>query len=239
MGACVLITGSVRRIGAAIASEFAARGARLHLHANTSTAELAAFAERLRVEHSVIVHTHQADLSDPVQVERFLADVRATGARPDVVVNNASMFQEYYSATDLLDISHMTRLFTLNVMTPIVLAGMVAEAGAGQVINLVDSHIDLCCGQHVPYDVTKAALADATKRLAVMLAPRVRVNAIAPGLVLPPPGRDEEYLAELARPAPLGTPSSVADVVAAVRFLYDTSSVTGEIIMVDSGEHLL
>ena len=115
---------------------------------------------------------------------------------------------------------------------------MLAAADDGHVVNILDSHIDLACAQHVPYDVSKAALADATRRLAVLLAPKVRVNGVAPGLVLPPPGRDESFLNDLSSAAPMKRPSRVDDIVAAVRFLQDVQSITGEIIMVDSGEHL-
>lgn len=235
----VLITGASRRIGSAIARDFASRGFDLHLHANTSVTELGQLAESLESEFGVKVTRHIADLSDLGAVQRLVAALRNPGPVPTVVINNASIFEENYQSAATADIELVVKILTVNTAVPLVLSALLADLDGGQVINITDGHVDLTCAMHLPYDVSKAALADATRRLAVLLAPKVRVNAVAPGLVLPPPGRDQSHLERMALRAPLQRPSQLAHIIAAIRFLCDVDTVTGEIIMVDGGEHLV
>jgi pteridine reductase len=235
-----LVTGCAHRIGAAIARELASRGFNLHLHAHTSAEDLERLADDLRHEYRhIAVVTHIADFADFDSVRSFMSELTRQGSALSLVVNNASIFEEDYDLSAVWDIELVARTLMINTAVPLVLAGLVANAEDGHVVNITDGHVNLTCSSHLPYDVSKAALEDSTRRLAVLLAPNVRVNAIAPGLVLPPAGRDHEYLRQMALRAPLGKPSRVEDTIAALRFLCDTKSITGASIKVDSGEHLV
>ncbi|MFI1767338.1 SDR family oxidoreductase [Streptomyces sp. NPDC020800] len=234
-----LITGAARRIGAALAEDLAAQGYCLHLHAHTSGALLEQVAEDLRTRHGVRVRTHLADLADVTAVRRLVHDLIEDPHPPALVINNASEFLGHYDRAECTDIDTVARTLMVNTAVPIALSGVAAHGGNGHVVNITDAHTDLTCASHLPYDVSKAALADATARLAVLLAPGVRVNAVAPALVLPPPGAGEAELHEMAGRAPLLRPAPPADIVAAVRFLTGTASVTGQTIMIDSGAHLV
>lgn len=234
-----LITGAARRIGARIAHELARRGHPLHLHAHTNQRLLADLADQVRTRYGVQVTTHLADLSDAAAttdlIDRLTDDVHP----PTLIINNASEFLGTYPLRQSTDIELLARTLMVNTAVPIALAGMVAQAEEAHVINITDAHTDLTCSRHLPYDVSKAALADATRRLAMLLAPRVRVNAVAPALILPPPGATDDELYVLAERAPLRRPSAMDDVAAAVGFLIDTPSITGQSIMIDSGAHLV
>jgi pteridine reductase len=234
-----LVTGASRRIGAALAEELAARGHTLHLHAHTSRALVEQLARELREAHGVRVRTHIADLTDLEAVRRLLRQLTADPEPPVLIVNNASEFRTHYDFGECTDLDTVARTLMVNTVVPIALAGLAAQSIGGHVVNLTDAHTDLTCASHLPYDISKAALSDATRRLAVLLAPSVRVNAIAPALVLPPPGGDEAFLQQLAGRSPLLRPTSLTDIVAAFRFLLDTPSVTGQTIMIDSGAHLV
>ncbi|MGB3443757.1 MAG: SDR family oxidoreductase [Actinophytocola sp.] len=230
------VTGSSQRIGAAIATNLAARGLHLHLHANASADRLHRLASDLSDRYGVATRTHLADFRDPSAVDAMASTIATVGPRPGLLVNNAAVFGQYdYSAP--VELAAMIDILTVNTAVPILLTALVDDTD-GHVVNICDGHVDLTCSRHLAYDISKAALADATRRLAVRLGPNIRVNGIGPGLVLPPPHADEKHLTDLARNAPLRRPARLEDILSALDFLIDSPSVTGQMIMVDSGEHL-
>jgi NAD(P)-dependent dehydrogenase (short-subunit alcohol dehydrogenase family) len=109
----------------------------------------------------------------------------------------------------------------------------------GKIVNLLDRRIASLDAASVPYALTKKALAELTRLAALELAPGITVNGIAPGPVLPPPGKGEKYLRDHAGPVPLKRRITSEDIADAVMFLLKSDSITGQIVFVDGGQHLL
>jgi len=228
-----LITGAAQRTGADLARGLAACGYGLHLH--TRTSDPAPLARSLRTKADVPVRTHRVDLAD-IELVRSWAHLLRTGPCPPcLVINNASPFPPPHEIDDL---DRMEEGLRVHLMAPTILCAALPAQG-GHVVNMLDARLALLDGARPGYEVSKHALAVYTLLAARRLAPRVRVNAIAPGLLSPPPGRDETCLRALAHQrSPLGYPARSTDVVAALLFLEEAASVTGQIIHIDSGEHL-
>ncbi|WP_236572290.1 SDR family oxidoreductase [Nocardiopsis sp. FR4] len=228
-----LITGAAQRTGAHLARGLAAQGYGLHLH--THTRDPAPLARTLRAEAGIPVRTHRVDLADTEAVRTWAHHLRTGPCPPSLVVNNASPFPPPHHVDDLGLLEEGLRV---HLMAPVLLHAALPEEG-GHVVNMLDARLSLLDGVRPGYEVSKHALAAHTLLAARRLAPHVRVNAIAPGLLLPPPGHDEKHLRALARQRScLGHPAQPDDVVAALLFLEQARSVTGQIIHVDSGEHL-
>jgi NAD(P)-dependent dehydrogenase (short-subunit alcohol dehydrogenase family) len=127
----------------------------------------------------------------------------------------------------------------INAWAPLVLGRDFARvAGKGKIINLLDTRL---CGydfKHVSYILSKHSLYVLTRMMALEFAPGITVNAVSPGLILPPPGKDADYLLELARTLPLAMHGGPEDIVEAVLFLLRSDFITGQVINVDGGRHL-
>jgi NAD(P)-dependent dehydrogenase (short-subunit alcohol dehydrogenase family) len=230
---CAVITGSGRRVGAHVARYLARQGYTVHLHARTSPLE--AFASELRQEFGSTVFTHHVDLEDQEELRAWAQELRDTRLPPTLLINNASLFPP---AHGMADVQHLERGLRVHLLAPIVLVDIFAASG-GHVVNMLDARLPLMDGLRPGYELSKQALSTFTLMAAKLLAPRVRVNAIAPGLLLPPVGNESEDLGGLARRrSPLRRSARMEDVVAALSFLEGATSVTGQVINVDSGEHL-
>ncbi|WP_017588765.1 SDR family oxidoreductase [Nocardiopsis ganjiahuensis] len=228
-----LITGAAHRIGAHLARTLAAHGYGLHLH--TRTRGLTPLAETLRQQHATPVITHRVDLSDRTATHHW-ARTLATGPQPpDLIVNNASPFPAPHRIDDL---AVLDEGLAVHLIAPTQLYAALPDHG-GHVVHLLDARLPLLDSLRPGYELSKHTLAAHTLLAARRLAPRIRVNALAPGLVLPPPGHDQEYLEHLAIiRAPLQTPARLDDMGSALLFLDHAASVTGQIIHIDAGEHL-
>lgn len=233
-----LVTGGAVRLGRAIALGLARDGHDLAVHYHAS-AEPAA---TLRAEVEALGRrcvTVQADLSDASGPRAVVTAARDAFDRLDVLVNGAASFDE----RPLLeaDAAVFDAVMALNVRAPHLLvreaAGLLGEA-RGCVVNLVDLSAFQPWTAYPIHAVSKAALAHLTKVQARALAPAVRVNAVAPGSVLPPEDHDPERLEALRRRTPLGTLGTPDDVVEAVRYLVRAPFVTGQVLTVDGGRIL-
>jgi pteridine reductase len=232
------VTGAARRIGATIARTLHPGGYDLALHCRNSCDELDALAaelERVRPESTV---TLQADLADADCLPELVDAALARFGRLDALVNNASAFHPTPIGT--ITPSQWDDLFAANARAPLFLAQAAAPhlaARGGAIVNLVDIHADRPLREHSVYCMAKAALAMATRALALELAPDVRVNGVAPGAVLwPEAGKDEAERAHLVARTPLARIGTPADVAGAVLWLLrDAPYVTGEILRVDGG----
>ncbi|MFH1329407.1 MAG: SDR family oxidoreductase [Actinomycetota bacterium] len=238
LGACALVTGGARRVGRAISLGLAGAGCDLVLHygsAETEAAATAADAEALGARVSLV----GADLADPRSPERLLA---AAGdlAPVRVLVNSAAVFPD----DDLAGITaeQWDRTLAVNLRAPVLLtrafAAALPEGSEGAVVNITDWRTARPYREHFSYTVAKGGLGAFTRAAAEALAPRIRVNAVALGAILPPPGRGSDYLKALAQEIPAGQPGGTDPVVAAVLFLLRNPFVTGEILRVDGGAHL-
>ncbi|MEG8039805.1 SDR family oxidoreductase [Sphingomonas sp. LR60] len=227
----VLVTGGAKRLGAAIARAVAAAGHEPVIHYGTSQREAEALAAELG---GVAV---QGDLAD-------LADVRALFARAsergaiDGLVNSASLFA--FDAPAAPDAALAARLHAVNVVAPSLLAAALAEQGReGAVVNLLDQKLANPNPDFYSYTLTKAALAQATVLMAQAYAPRIRVNAVSPGLTLPSGDQTAAEFDAVARANLLQRPVGAEAVAEAVVWLLEARSVTGQTIFVDCGQRFV
>ncbi|MFC4819675.1 pteridine reductase [Dokdonella ginsengisoli] len=238
----VLVTGAARRIGATIARTLHAAGYDLALHCRRSRSELDALIDVLERARPRSTLALQADLAE---VERLPALVDAAVqrfGRLDGLVNNASAFHPTPLGT--ITAAQWDELFAANARAPLFLAQAAAPhlmASRGAIVNLIDVYAERPLAQHSVYGMAKAALAMATRALALELAPAVRVNGIAPGAILWPdagkPPAEQEALIARTPLQRMGTPEDVA--ATALWLLRDAAFVTGEILRVDGGRALL
>jgi NAD(P)-dependent dehydrogenase (short-subunit alcohol dehydrogenase family) len=154
------------------------------------------------------------------------------------LVNNASIFEEDEVGT--LDRTAFERTMAVNLTAPLFLAqAFAAQAAAGaSIVNVVDQRVLKPTPRFFSYTLSKSALHSATMTLAQALAPKLRVNAVAPGPTLPSPRQSAEQFATQAAAVPLGRGPSPEDIAAAVVYLAGASSVTGTVIAVDGGQHI-
>ena len=237
----VLITGSARRIGAAIARQFHACGWSVVLHANTSTAELQQAAFDLDMVRPGSVLALQADLRDAAALPDLVEQAVGQFRRLDALVNNASNF--YPTLLGQITAEHWDDLFAVNARAPLLLAQAAAphlRRQQGCIVNLTDLHGTDPMRDHAVYSAAKAALEMITRSLALELAPKVRVNAVAPGAILwPEQGKDDFARQALLARTPLGRTGTVEEIAEAVYWLAsDAPFVTGHTLRVDGGRQL-
>lgn len=225
-------------MGKAIALGLAAEGCSLMLHYNRSAEEAEETANRAR-ELGAEVRLVAADLADPARASEMLA-AAADLAPVRVLINSAASFPE----DTLADVTSegWQRSLTVTVGGPVFLtqafAAALPDGVEGAVVNVTDWRTERPYPDHFSYTVAKGALDTFTVVAAESLAPRIRVNAVALGAILPPGGEDSAYLKELAREIPLRRVGGTDPVVKAVLFLLHNDFVTGEIVRIDGGAHL-
>ena len=236
-----LITGSARRIGAAIARRLHAEGYDLALHYRGSATAMQALAAELEAVRAGSVLVLQADLAEFDRLPELVANTVGRFGRLDALVNNASTFQPTPLGTATP--AQWDALFASNARAPFFLAQAAAphlKASQGAIVNLVDIYAERPLREHPVYCMAKAALVMATRSLALELAPEVRVNAIAPGAILWAENEtsDAKQQAMLAR-TPLARTGTPAEVAEAVRWLLrDATYTTGQVIPLDGGRML-
>lgn len=235
-GMTALITGAAKRIGRAIAIALADEGANIIVHYNTSAEEADKLAGEL-AERGARAWAIQGNFQKPEEYETLIPRAIEMAGSVNILVNNASIFP----ADKLDDVQFKSVMdnFEVNAWAPFVLSRSFAKrVEKGCIVNLLDSRISGYDWYHVAYIWSKHALAVMTRMTALEYAPEIRVNAVAPGLILPPPGKDESYVDRLAGTVPLkrhGEPQDIAD---AVVYLVKSTFVTGQVIYVDGGRHL-
>ncbi len=234
----ILVTGGAVRIGEAIGLALADAGAGVVIHTRNSRAQADALRDRI-VDDGGKAWVVEADLSDPAQASSLVSRAaEAADCALDGLVNSAAVFTK--ETLDQCDADVLERLFQINLHAPLLLMRAFAAQGEpGVIVNLLDRRIRSLDTTCAPYVLTKKGLAEATKLAALTWAPRIRVNAVAPGAVLPPPGEGEEYLHDKAGPVPLQCRCRPQDVADAVLYACRARTMTGQILFVDGGQHLL
>ena len=230
------MTGAARRIGRAVSLALAARGASIVVHYARSADAAASLVAELEAL-GVRAHLLKADLAVPEEAERLVSRARERAGGIDALVNNASIFES--ETLDAAALERLVRNVKVNAWAPFALTRALArQSSRGKVVNLLDARLAGLDLAHTGYFLSKHLLAVVTRMTAVAFAPRLSVNAVAPGLILPPPGQDEAYLAQLARRLPLERHGGPQDVARAVVFLLESDFITGQVIFVDGGQHL-
>lgn len=236
----VLVTGAGRRIGRAIAGRFAAGGRPVILHGHPRSArEIEAEAAAIR-DDGGRADVALADLGDPDSTGALVAQAARAFGPVTLLVNNASIF-EVDNAEDF-SLARFDRHIAINLRAPVqlsrdVVAALPAEA-EGAIVNLVDQRVWRLTPRYFTYTLAKSALWTATQTMAQSFAPRVRVNAVGPGPVLPNAALGAGDFELETRGVPLARPVDVSAIVEAVVYLAYAPFVTGQMIAVDSGQHL-
>ncbi len=235
----VLITGSARRIGRAIALDLALHGWRVAIHYRNSQKEAENLVEEINATGAV-AHAFAADLRHANEVSQLIEQCHTTLGQPTCLINNASEFL-HDSIAEMTEEVWETHL-AINLKAPIFLARNLANGlpknTQGNVINIIDQRVWKLTPEFFSYTISKSGLWTATRMLAQALAPRVRVNAIGPGPVLKSVHQTHAEFAAESRRTLLGHGPDQSEIAAAVRFILATPSLTGQMIALDGGQHL-
>jgi pteridine reductase len=234
-GKTALITGGARRVGRAIVEELARAGCRVVIHHASSDAEAAALASGLATPDYTPAVV-RADLRARDAARAVVEAARSATGRLDILVNSAAAYTRTPLAT--LDDEVWHDLFELNLAAPMRLMREAAAAGVGAIVNIVDVAAWQPWPNWSAYATSKAALLHLSRCLALELAPKTRVNCIAPGTVIFPDDWDANRRAAQLRKIPLAREGSPADVARATRYLCEEDYLTGVCIPVDGGAGL-
>ncbi|MCP8895678.1 SDR family oxidoreductase [Shinella daejeonensis] len=234
-----LVTGGAKRIGRAIAMDLAQNGFAVAIHANRSLAEAEEMAAALAADGVEAVAV-QCDLSDGAATARLMGEVNAALGPIDLLVNNASLFKPD-TAADFSD-ALWDRHFAIHVKAPSILARdflrqLPGEHG-GSIVNIIDQRVWNPTPRYYSYTLSKSALWMATRTMAQSFAPRVRVNAVGPGPSLPNERQDDAAFQAQVGGLILRRGPELAEFGRTVRFLFDSPSITGQMIALDGGQHL-
>lgn len=239
-----LVTGAAKRIGRAIARELHGAGYDIALHYRSAAEEAGELAAELNAARAQSCSLHCADLGDTSQRGALAAEVIAAHPQLAVLINNASGFRAATFADSdealfdaMLD-SNLRGAYFLTRDLAAVLSG-----NGGAIVNLLDMHLDRPLRGYSAYSAAKAGLASLTLSLAVELAPAIRVNGVAPGVILWPED-DAPFYEKMREDAVARTPlkrmGDPADIARTVRFLVtDAPFITGQVITVDGGLSLV
>jgi NAD(P)-dependent dehydrogenase (short-subunit alcohol dehydrogenase family) len=239
MGRVALVTGGAKRIGRSIVERLAREGYAVAIHCRRSLAEAEGLADMVTgAGGSAAVVA--ADLSDAQAVRTIVPRAAAALGPVTLLVNNASEFED--DTVETLTEEGWDRHFAVNLRTPVFLAADFARqappyAGAS-IVNIVDQRVLKLTPQFFSYTLTKAALHTATVTMAQALAPRIRVNAIGPGPTLGNSRQAREDFQKQCDAVLMGRGSLPEEVADAVAFLARSASITGQLLLVDGGQHL-
>jgi pteridine reductase len=238
-GKVAVVTGGAVRLGKALALALAERGVRVGVHYNSSAGPAQETAAQIKALGSDALAI-RADLHQTSQAREILARAAEHFGQVDILVNSAAIFEP----GDLADTTETDwdDHFAVNLKAPFFLsqafAVHVGRERRAAIVNIADWRATRPSAHYVAYTLTKAALVTMTQSLALALAPNIQVNAIGPGAILPPPGKDQAYLDKLARTIPAQRAGSPGEVAKALLYLLDSDFVTGELLLVTGGEHL-
>lgn len=240
MRSAVIITGAAKRVGAAMALYFARKNFDIALHYNSSENEAATLQKEIR-ETGAACEIFAHDLSDSAGLGQLIKNIQAKMPHCNVLINNASVFErcEFLETDEPL----FDRQFNINFKAPFFLtqnfARVFGENDGACAINILDTDIAQNQVSHFAYLLSKKNLADFTLMAARALGPNIRVNGVCPGSMIPSPHNYEGYEEKVKQLVPLKSQPSLDDLSEAVFWLSGQRSITGQIINVDSGKHVL
>jgi len=236
----VLVTGGAKRIGAGIARRLALRGHSVAIHHHHAPDDAEALRDAIAAAGGTACIVC-GELADPATAPALIEAAREGLSGPvDGLVNNASIFA--FDALPLTDFALLDQHMRVNLGAPVALASALAaqdDLDAGAVVNLLDQKVANLNPDFFTYTCSKAALAAATELLARGLAPRIRVNAVSPGLTLPSLDQSPAEFAEHSRQNLLQQPVALDDIAATVEHLLTSRSITGQNVFVDCGQRFM
>ncbi len=235
-GKKALVTGASRRIGRAVALQLAKEGCFVAIHYKRSAADAGKLLEEVeRAGGSGAVL--QSGLEDEASCSETVSRAVTVCGGLDFLVNNASVFPKGDIMTSARE--ELEHAILVNAWAPLWLSiAFASKVSSGGIVNMLDTRISGYDFSNFPYYLSKRALSDITENLALRFAPSIRVNGVAPGLIIPPDGKDESYLSKIEPIIPLRAHGSVEDIANAVSFLLRSNFITGQTIFVDGGQHL-
>jgi len=242
-GKVILVTGGAKRVGAVICRHLHASGANIALHYRSSAQEALLLQDELNALRPDSVAVFSADLLDLAALPPLLEQIITRFGRLDALVNNASSF--YATPLSGVDEQQWHDLLGTNLRAPLFLAQTAAEElrrRHGCIVNIVDIHAERPMSGHLLYSVAKAGLVALTRGLAQEMAPQVRVNAVAPGVILWPENEqweDETERRKIVAHTLLKREGEPDDIARTVAFLIqDAPYITGQVIAVDGGRSI-
>ena len=233
-----LVTGATKRIGRALTLQLADMGYNIALHYNFIGSDARKLMFEVE-ERGVQCELFRTNFLNEEETESLIGHVAEKFDDVSLLVNNASIFQQgrFLETDTALFNSH----FDINFKAPFILTRDFArEFKSGQVITILDTKIAHNDGAHFAYTLSKKVLGEFTKMAAKQLAPDIRINAIAPGFILPPAGHedDSEYIKQLEQLIPLKTKGDLKDIINALEYLIENPYLTGQILYIDGGKNL-
>ena len=235
-GKTALVTGASKRIGREICLALAREGVNVVIHYNSSKEDAKRLCAEL-ADYEVNSWLVKADFENSREYNNLISRGLKIAGSLDILVNNASVFLP--GRLKQMSFEDLRLHMQVNAWVPLVLSReFVRVVKRGKIINLLDARIKGYDFLHVPYILSKHLLSTLTEMMALEFAPDVTVNGIAPGLILPPPGKDKRYLEKLMKTVPLKRHGNPDDIANAVIYLLKNDFITGQIINVDGGLHL-
>lgn len=237
----ILITGAAKRIGRAIALKLAENGWNIAIHYNRSQSAALELADQIQSLGSKTI-TVQADLSDPAAVRHLFSESIEQLGPLTGLINNASLFEKD-TLSDFTEKSFRTHM-DINLLAPALLTQCMAAQKQTDtpfdacIVNIIDQRVHNLRPDFMSYTLSKSAFWTLTQTSAMALAPHIRVNAIGPGPILPSKRQTDDQFSRQVAQVPLGRSASTENIAEGVLFLLTASSITGEFISMDGGQHL-
>lgn len=240
IGKTALVTGAAKRLGRRIALALAKKGVAVVLHYRGSEAEAKKTASEI-TGLGVSCVLVRADLAKPADIRKMLAQLKKKSVSIDFLINNASLYCR--TPVDTADQKKWNELIAVNLRAPyllsLALGSRMAEKGGGKIVNIADWSGFRPYKDFIAYCVSKGGLITLTKSLARDLAPKICVNAVAPGPVLAPPDMSHKEKEAIAKMTALGRWGKPEDVASAVIFLLESDFVNGAVLVVDGGRSIV
>jgi pteridine reductase len=233
-----MITGAAKRVGKAMALHLAKQGWNIAIHYNSSEDEARQFRDELVNSYpDQRFELFRADLNVAEELEQLILQVNQKMAGFELLINNASVFEPSKlseTTTEFLD-----RQMNVNFKAPFILMrDFVSTIKTGIIVNFVDTRIVTNQSNFAAYSISKKALWEMTKMAALEFGPQIRVNAIAPGLTLPPDEKGEEYLWKLSEKIAMKRPGGLDPILKSLDYILNNDYLTGQLLFCDGGENL-
>ncbi len=238
MNQTALITGAAKRVGKAMAIHLASQRWNIAIHYNTSESDAFQFRDELSGSYpDQKFELFPADLNQQEDVEMLISQVINKMLKIDLLVNNASVFEPaklMVTSTEFLE-----RQMNVNFKAPFILTRNFARiCKSGVIVNFVDTRIVTNQSNFAAYSISKKSLWELTKMAALEFGPDIRVNAIAPGLTLPPEEKGEDYLLKLAVNIAMKKPGGLDPILKSLDYILTNDYLTGQLLFCDGGENL-
>ncbi|MGA2508119.1 MAG: SDR family oxidoreductase [Chitinispirillaceae bacterium] len=235
-GTTALVTGATGRIGREIALSLAAEGVNIIAHYLRSRKETMVLCREIE-KRGATAWPLDSDFMNARETTSLIHKAARLSGTIDILINSASLFTE--STIPNLTSTDLAANLQVNAWVPFLLGREFKRiAGKGSIVNLLDTRIAGGDRSHAGYIVSKHALMALTKMMAIEFAPRISVNAVAPGLILPASGSNRRSISRMTRNIPLRQYGEPDDVARAVIFLIKSGFITGQVVWVDGGRHL-